>query len=467
MKQIILIENRQEVHNLLLDNLLNSFENIEVIPKNNSSDALETMEFLPDTPLIICRDQIDEDETAKNIIQFVLQNKCPTHVIVLGTLHTKYASSKMLVSISNPLEYLDAIKYTSKMLEIPIATIQQDTLSRYSPVSINYFTEITTSCCDVFLRIRKKNEPDQYVKLIRMGEHFSKKQIIKYNQQQIEFLYIHTDKRREFINFVSDIWVEKIREQGKSKLPLDKKIKSFAIAHEIIAREINHLGLNSAITQLADCLLDNVMEEVSGKNSDVSKILQQVAKAHSHYMYKHGYMVFIVSMELIRELGMNDQNTCKALCMASLFKDISLIRNPLLSEVTSFEELESAQINQHEYNTVINHACESAYALKEYRGISPKFLELIVRHHGHPTGNGFSNAHFGNFDILDRIFFINCEFVKEFLTFNQKQKKPNQKATPITYLLRRRYFSLEISDAIDLLNKTLQKQKNKYSRPEP
>ena len=461
MKQIILIEDRKEVLNLLESNLLNSFQNIEIIAKKSSSDALEIMEFLPDIPLVICRDFTFNDDTAKNIINFVEQKKYQTRIIVLGEAPTLPVHQK-IVAISTPFQYSDIIHHASKIMNIPIVENRRDELSAHSPISINYFIDLELCCCDVFLRIRKKNEPDQYIKVIREEEPFSKEQIAKYAMQQVDFLYIYGHKRQDFINFISDKWVAKIKLLNHDNTTFQKKIEFFTVAHEIIAREINCHGFNSAAIQLTDVLTESIIKGLDSRNSSIPNTLQQIAHTKSHYMYQHGHMLLALSIQVLDTMGITDLESCTTLYFASLFKDISLIRNPLLSKITTFEELEAADIDKHDYNAIINHACESAFVLKEYKKIPQKSLEMIMRHHGHLTGNGFSNTNFGKFDILDRIFFINCEFVKEFLTFDQAPRRSNQKTTPITYRLRKKYFSPEISDAIDVLNKTLQKQKHVF-----
>ena len=458
MKQVILVEDRQKVQELLENNLLNSFENVEVVPKKNSAEALAAMELLPETPLVICRDFMDEDETAKNIIYFIKQNRYPARIMVIGKI-PDIPGRNRAVSIPDPPRYKDIVRHVSKILKIPIVPDKQDELSGYSPLSINYFVELETCCCDVYLRIRKRNEPDQYVKVIRAEETFSHKQIAKYAGQNVEFLYVDKEKKQNFINFLSDRWVAKIDRLNDSDTKFAKKVELLTIAHEIIAREVNEEGFNPAMLQLCDSFVSSIMARSVEEHSPIPNILQQIAGAQSHYMYKHGHILLALSLQVLRTMGMNDKNTHTTLCYASLFKDTSLIRNPPLSQITNFEELESADIGQHEYNAVINHACESAFILKGHHGIPPKSLELIMRHHGHLTGNGFSNAHFGKFDILDKIFFINCEFVKEFLTFDKAAGQPHQRTIPITYRLRRRYFFPELSDAIDILNKTLPKQK--------
>ena len=452
MKQVILIEDRMEVYNLLESNLLCAFEDLEIISKLNSSDALKTLELLPSISLVVCRDCIDDDATAKNIISFLEKYLFNTKVIVLGKLSSP-GPSRQFVSISDPQEYLDVITHASRMLNIPIQR-NKPADSKYAQIPISYFSELETTICDVYTSQNNSVQTNQYTKIISAGETFNQERI---SNIEDTFLFIPSQERHQFANILSDLLMKKIDKINYNRPPLNKKLESLASIHQFIAWETHFQGFVPAAVQLAEKLVDSTMEESAPNNHPIPTILRQVANTKSNYLYKHGYMVFAVSNRVLNEIGVNDKKSYRSLCFASLFKDISLVNNPQLSQITTFEKLESMEFNPNEYNAIMNHACESAFALKD--ALPKKSIELIVRHHGHPNGNGFSNTHFKKFDILDRTFFINCEFVKEFLTFEQTQRSTNQRTTPITYRLRRRYFFPEVSDAIDILNKTLQKNK--------
>ena len=442
-----------EIYNLLESNLLRSFEDVEIISKLSSSDALQTLEILPSISLVVCRDNIDDDPTARNIIHFLEKHLFNTKVIVLGKLPTVHAS-RQFVNITEPKEYLDVITYTSKMLRIPIRR-NKPLDAEYAPIPISYFSEMESTVSDVYFCQKKSGEPDHYVKIISAGDVFNGDKIAKLEER---FLFIPTQERQQFANVLSDHLMKKIH----SRASLEEKIESHANIYQFIAWETHFQGFVPAAIQLAEKMVGSMMKETGPDHTPIPTVLQQIANTKSNYLYKHGYMVFTVSTRVLNEIGVNDPQSYRALCFASLFKDISLINNPRLSQITTFEKLEAMEFNRNEYNAIINHACESAFALKS--ALPEKSIDLIVRHHGHPSGNGFSNTHFGKFDILDRTFFINCEFVKEFLTFEQTQRSTNQRATPITYRLRRRYFFPEVSDAIDILNKTLSKNKKTSPR---
>ena len=451
LKQIILIEDRIEFYSLIESNLLNSFEDVEIISKLNSSDALTTLELLPSISLVICRDCIDDEETAKDIIRFLEKNLFKTKVIVLGEIPKR--SYKQFINIPHPQDYLDVITHTSQMLKIPIIR-NKNPDSDYAPVPIDYFSDLETSICNVYLCHKKAREPNRYTKIIHAGETFNKAEI---SNLKDAFVFVPNQERQQFANVLSDQLIKKMDQINRKQPSLDEKNELFTTVHKTIAWEIHFQGFGPAAVQLAEKLVDDIMQYLVPKHKPISTILQEIANTDSDYMYKHGHMVFTLSTRVLNEIGVTDQNVYRNFCFASMFKDISLINKPLLSQITNFEKLESTDMSRKDYNAVINHACESAFALKN--NLPKKPLELIMRHHGHPSGNGFSNTHFGKFDIMDRVFFINCEFVKEFLTFEHNQRFSNQKATPITYRLRRRYFIPEISDAIDILNKTLQKNK--------
>lgn len=82
MSQVILIEPNSNLHELLTLNL-QTYTGSEVIPRHNASDAVNLMEMLPGIALVICRNEIENEDSTKVLYEYIKEGKEETGLIIL------------------------------------------------------------------------------------------------------------------------------------------------------------------------------------------------------------------------------------------------------------------------------------------------------------------------------------------------------------------------------------------------
>ncbi len=450
MGQIVLIEDNPSLNELLSINL-STYVGVEVIPRANADEAIGLLTILPTIDLIICKHKIGEESTAKKIVEFINSKKLDTGLIILGgnvKSHSEHA-----VVIENANEWEKVINTSAKILGISQEILAKKILPDYIPVPVSYFARLDTSCCDVFIRIKKGPDDYQFVKRIHAGDAFSKSMVKRYVEQNLTHFYIAKDMQKNFTNFLSDQLVQLLDQDYDE---IDEQIQVIADSYSVATKEILKLGFTSATVQLTDSIVDN-MVDVFGKTSEMSGLLHKIINSKSGYLYQHCHMTSVVASECIKNLGIETKADHEKLAFAAFFKDISFVENEDLARITTYDELEASNISEEDWDLVFNHALESSVLIRKHPEAPLGVDEIVKLHHGAMNGKGFSTANVSKMNSLQQIFLISSEFVKELMAFRERGGKP----TPIIDELYQKYPTPEMINVIKALETTLKRKNGK------
>lgn len=453
MAQVVLIEDNPNLRELLSLNLT-TYVGVEVIPRQNASDAIDLMKILPNVDLVITQEKMGDESTAQQIAQYIKTEARETSLIVLGALPAE--AKEFGVYVPNPKEWEKVIQLATKILGVTPKELEKKILPDFIPIPIEYFYPLPFSCCDVFTRIRKSAEEFQFVKRVHSGDAFSKAMVKKYQDQGLKFFYIPRDMQKNFTNFVSDQLVSLLDNDG---LNTEEQIELLRHGHQIAIKEIHKLGFTSATIQLTESIVKSMIDSFK-KYPEMSGLLHKIINSQSSYLYQHSHMSSVVASECLKNLDLDQPKNHQILAYAAFLKDISLVDKPELAKISSYEELESAQLNDEDWDLVFNHAMEASLLILK-NSEAPLGVDEVMRcHHGSSNGKGFSTQ-CQKLSTLCKIFVISCEFVKELLLFKEKGGKPR----PIIDELYKKFDSPEMTVVIRALEKTLKKafQKNDLS----
>jgi HD-GYP domain-containing protein (c-di-GMP phosphodiesterase class II) len=451
VSQVILIEENPNLRDLLSINL-KTFVGAEVIPRSNSSEVIDLLNILPNVDLIITQPSVQDDQTAHEILDYITQSNLEVGLIING--QTDIKPNENLVVIEEENNWEEIISTAAKILGVTQETLDKRVLPEYIPIEIHYFLPLDTSCCDVFIRIKKSPTEYQFIKRIHSGDTYSKSLVQKYIEQGLKFFYVPKDYQNNFTNFVSDHLSKKLDDDNFETI--DEQIELLSQSYNIALKEITKLGFNSATIQLTDSIVNSMIASTK-KSPEVNTVLHKVINSKSGYLYQHGHMTSIVSSEIAKNLGKNDDDTFKKLAYASFFKDISFVDNEELAKITTFEELEQSDINDEDWDLVFNHALDGALLIRKHPE-SPIDVDTIIKyHHGSQNGKGFSTLNVSKLPEIARIFIIATEFVKELMSFKEKGGKP----TPIVENLYKKFSSGDMLGIIKALEQTLKKKPKK------
>lgn len=448
MAQVILIEDNKNLNELLSLNL-STYVGVEVIPRNNAQETIDLLTLLPNVDLIICRSSISEEPTASMLADFIKTTQREIGLIVVGDLPDN--AKDVGVCVQDEKAWEKIIQLSTKMLGVSPKELEERIVPDFVPVPIHYFYPLSFSCCDVFIRIKKSPEEFQFVKRIHSGDSFSKDMVRKYEEQGLTNFYIPKEMKKNFTNFVSDQLVSRLE---NDQLHPEEEIQLLNASHSIALKEIQKLGFTSATIQLSQTIVKSMLNTFK-KNPEMSGLLHKIINSESSIMYQHCHMTSVVASECLKNLDLDTREAHEKLAYASFFKDNSLIDKPELSKITTFAELEQAQLNEEDWDLVFNHALEASILVQKNPEAPFGIDEIIKCHHGASNGKGFGQMNIGKLSMLSQIFIIACEFVKELLVFKERGGKPS----PIIDEMYKKYKDPETVKVIKALEQTLKKSK--------
>ncbi|PIK15699.1 hypothetical protein [Halobacteriovorax sp. JY17] len=451
MSQVILIEENENLRDLLAINL-KTYVGSEVIPRSTAAEAIDLLNILPNVDLIITQDRVGDENTASILLNYLKESDSEVSMIVNGPFD--HVDEEKLIVIKEEKDWETIISTSAQVLGVSIESLEKRVLPEFIPVEVRYFLPLDSSCCDVFIRIKKTATEYQFIKRIHAGDHYSKSLVEKYIEQGLSFFYIPKEFQNNFTNFVSDHLSQKLDENNFKSL--DKKIEVIAQSYEIALQEIKKLGFNSATIQLTDSIVKS-MVSASKDSPEVNQVLHKVINSKSGYLYQHGHMTSIVANEIAKNLGIDQELITQRLAYASFFKDISFVDNEDLAKISTFEELESSSLNEEDWDLVFNHALDGALLIRKHPEAPIDVDTIIKNHHGTTNGKGFSTNSMNKLPQESKIFIIACEFVRELLDFKERGGKPH----PIVDELYKTYSSPEMVKIIKALEKTLRSKVEK------
>ena len=445
MSQVILIEENQNLRDLLSINL-KTYAGSEVIPRKNATEVIDLLTILPNIDLIITQPSVQGEETAKKILEFIITNNLEIGLIVNG--HFEAEANENLIIIPDEKGWEEVVSTSVSVLGVTAEVLQKQILPEYIPIEVRYFLPLDTSCCDVFIRIKKSPTEYQFIKRIHSGDKFPKPLILKYLEQGLKYFYIPKDLRQNFTNFVSDHLSKKLDDENFSDL--EEQIKLISQSYDIALNEITKLGFNSATIQLTDSIVNSMISSTR-KSPEVNSVLHKIINSKSGYLYQHGHMSSVVSCEIAKNLGLVGEDIVKKFTYASFFKDISFIDKEDLAKITTFEELENAELSEEDWDLVLNHPLDGAVLIRKHPECPIDVDTIIKHHHGSQNGKGFSTINATKVPEIAKIFIIATEFVKELMSFKERGGKP----TPIVDNLYKKYSTPDMILVIKALEKTL------------
>lgn len=448
MAQIILIENNQTLKDLLTLNLV-TYTGAEVIPRNNAQDAIELMDILPNIDLVICPVIEGTEKTAELIGNYLQNSEGECGLLVLG-LGLPESLKDIAVNVTNGQDWEKVVESALRMLGISDEQLREKVKPDYLPVPIHYFYSITSTCCDVFIKLKKGPDNFQYIKRLHQGDNFNKQTIDRYITQGLTQLHIPKDFQKNFTNFVSDQLVEKLNNfNGDTKEHVNLLGNSFDVA----IQEIKNMGFNGATIQLTESIINGMIESAK-KSPDMSTLLHKVINSTSGYLYQNGHMSSIVASECLKKLGLDKPELHEKMAYAGFFHDISLCDHEELAKITSYEDLESKELPEIEWDLAFNHALESSLILGKHNEAPEGVKEIIKHHHGSTNGKGYSTTGANKLSRMAKIFLVSNEFASELLLYKETGGPPR----PIIKNLYDKYEDEEIRKVIHVLELTLKKK---------
>jgi hypothetical protein len=194
----LLVENNPRIESCYMLNL-STWLGLEIVPKKKAEFAIKLLETdASKIKLIICRVQIEKEESGKAIIEYLYSKGIKIPVILIGP--GKIVPG-CIAHVPNSLLLKDLIQNSAKALNITAKDMSTKVVPEHFPIPITYFKVIKRSICNVYSQ--NLDNPKQYDLRINKLTEFTEADIQPMIQEGVTHLYVNKLDRLEFVNNVT------------------------------------------------------------------------------------------------------------------------------------------------------------------------------------------------------------------------------------------------------------------------
>lgn len=372
--------------------------------------ALNHIEKAQEIILVICRYEMKKI----NVFQKVSNHLIVTHglsvVPILVRSQTPLKNPEIVLLDESSLEdaTTQVLNYTADV----VSAVNKKKHS-YIPVTAEKFLalDVENLVCDVFIRIQKKDMPDQYVKRLHASDKFSVQEVERYMNLGLKEFFIPEFQYSKFLNMIS---IEIIRSLKNQRFESLDKTQLVSFGFETV---LDRLKLFNIVDDITIHLVNENIKTIS-KNIEKAEALfaffQTISFQKTSYAFSHCYLIALLSEKLAKNFEWNTPQARDKLIYLAFFHDISL-KNLDWHKIESNEELEKSNLKRFEKELILSHATDSAELLDKFKDIPFGLSQLVKEHHGTKSGVGFTKELSLNISPMAMMFVVLEEFASRFI----------------------------------------------------
>ena len=450
MFEILVVESNQQLLDLLSATLYREFQ-ASITEADSARTALEYVGNDNFFDLIITTERMSYENTAAAILNYLTDRQIKIPVIVLGDLQGQQGHYE---NLPFPLKMEHLRAKIINMLHITKAQLDQIKLPEYVSVPLHYFFLMNSSRCDVYIRIEKKGEADQYVKRIKAGDPFDKDAMMKYQQSGLKVFYVEKKYRNDFMDSLIFQTVSKLDQHieiDNDDKTVEVLADSFGLGQDMIAE----LGIdNNTVKVVASTM--KTMVATFNKKSALGSLIRALLNNEGSLAYRHSHMIALMSYKVIPYMDWWPESqftmNLKKMLFVSYFHDLMLSSDELVA-INNKRDLVEANLAEEDKSLVLEHANKVSTLVQEYPR-SPAGVDVILRqHHGMSNGIGFPSSFSSSISSMAIMFIVLEDFSLRLLNF----QKERLTVMAIIDQLYKKYTQPAYRRCVDALKATIKK----------
>jgi response regulator RpfG family c-di-GMP phosphodiesterase len=402
--RILIVDDDDNNRNILSFHLENIFESVQITEFNCGNDAIAFLNKKPKIDLIISDYEMKNGDGAL-VYQTYSQKRMNIPFLLLSTRRT--FDNGLLSSFPNKEknEYYIEKPINRKIL----ITFVEDVFKSHYSVSKNDYQKVRVfnlfrfnmAICDFHLKTRNK-----YIKFIKEGSSYTKKDLDKYITKDHAYIYIRED----------DVFKLEDKLQDSGLTNYEGSFKNKNDQHEILNALIHSLtlsvGLSEEVVSETQKITDSIINEIKkDKSSQISKLLDSIK---SNDLYIHNRFLANICYALIAKVSWCTEDIQRKLVTASIIHDLMLTdATTPYSQIESFKKvLEKDKDLKKDY---YQHPTKMRDLVLSSKNLPPNIDDIIFQHHEWPDGTGFPKGLFSaSISPLSRVFIVAHAFVDEY-----------------------------------------------------
>jgi len=398
----LLIEGNQKIESFYMLNLT-TWVGLDSIPKRRTEFAIKLLEEgQTKIDLIICRNKIEKEDSAKAIIDYLKSKNLSIPVIIIGAGRTPEGA---FAHIPNSLDLKNVIKNSAKALNITAQEMVGKIVPDFFPIPIQYFTHLKRSVCDVYST--DFDNPDKYIIRINKLAEYTAETITTMISEGVDFLYVDKLDRLDFVNNVTN---ELVTMMEQTELEEDERINASEKSVELLSQKLKTIGINEETITLAKKSMENIRGNIK-KSPLLAKLIDRLLSNKTSYLFKHTQVLTFVALHIIRNIDWGTPEQEDKIAFICFFHDIAL-ENDQQGMIKSNLELKKSNFNTREKSLVEKHAQIAAEMVAKFPHAPMGSDQIIRQHHGQLNGMGFSEHYGSNISPMAIVFIIAEEFTR-------------------------------------------------------
>ncbi len=398
MSNSIIIHESEELINLYGLNL-NIFLGLDVISKPNAAEAIELLNLIQFSDVILLQAEVGNEKTYTQIKNWIAENDKEIPVVIIDVDNKGFDCD---LFIQSDTDIKKAIISIAKLMGIKASNLNKNVASEFYPVPISYFPLMEKAFCDIYYRSAKTDPGSDsvYMKLYSANKAIDQVEVEKLHNQGSKNLYIPSSLRVKFAHFYTQMIVEEIN-ADKSR---EKKYKALEGARKVVAQEIKKYGVNEKVIKITNAAIENIFQDLSREKS-LKKYLDFLKNNTESSLFQLSQMTNYLGFKIIENIDWGTQEQKRKITFAAFFHDITL-DNDHLGLIHNQYALADSGLSDEEIQSVNNHALEASKLLRKYPEI-PHGVDLIIKqHHGSHNGVGFQDPPAHDISPLAAVFMV-------------------------------------------------------------
>jgi len=404
MEQIIIIEDNQGILSVLSSGL-KKFTNVEPFPREDAEDAIDLLKILPGIKLIITKNKIGNEETAKSLLEYIKKNNLPTKLVVNGPVNEALGDSHFVVSTEGDFEQI--LFNSFKVLSIPLEDIRKKNITTYVSVKTSLYKYLDFIPADTFIRLKKPDGSAYYLRCYHQGDKDRLDSIGSYISQGVENFFIHEEDEVRFYNVLSDCLTQILEDQ---QIPLKKRLDTMADTYDTFSPLVVKWGLISCLVQMYEDLISSTKIALE-MHHFIPIVYSQIEKENYSYNFKNFMNLSGAFFLLGRQNFLELFKEVDKLIGVAIFHDIRLKGKQGM--ILSLRQLREAKFNAIDEEIILDHARDAAEILKDEYAFPLDMSKIIREHHGDNSGIGFPIPPKETIGHLSKVFLATEMFLKE------------------------------------------------------
>lgn len=406
----LIVDSEEKIVALLAHNLMSEFE-ADVAQVSTAAEALTLIKNERHFDLIITRDKIGDESTAQLLVAELYETPKKRYIFVIGNTNVVY---KDLVLIPEKFRIEEFNRALVKTLGLSKEQLKEAKLPDYIAIPIKSFYFITSSCCDIYIKLKRKDE-DQYIKRLFAGDNFDQNTIKRYEEQGLNELFIKKENREAFLNL--------LLQSSTPPVSTDVSIATSSKKYELQKDILNMFGLNDETMGMANSFIKEMLG-VALKNKKLGPLLKELLSKEGSYAFKHSQLICFFSALILPKLDIGKGKFFAAamekMSFAAFFHDL-LLMDDSYHTINSKLTLYEAKLDDKARELVMNHPNLMATMIQSQSGVPTDVDHIIRQHHGVSHGVGFvemPNVNIGPYAIL---FVVLEDFSDKILNFEKEK----------------------------------------------